>query len=537
MNYWIFKFKKEQWEDWDKQEIGSVFTASVKHHRKMMNPIGDIVLWYEKGKIYLVSEVISDIEEDPRYQGGHVVRMLVLQTLYEKSFSLDEKGFEELNKDVKKGQQGAINYRIEPKSTAEKLYGEFKIIQKEKLEKEKLSEDDYRRIKDLKNEAINDGYMFNPFLDTNLIRHEVKHVSFIANLLNPHGTHMQGDIFLKAFLKEIDEKNLDNFNTYSAQVYTEVSIGSNGANKGRIDLWIENNERVVAIEAKVETKDHDEQLIKYDKFLKTYSKENHKDYHLYYLTKTGEKPIGTIPEGLNCIGYNNEILSWMEKITVSEMPKRLQDILIDYKNSLECYLYEVSPIWKYELSVLKEMAQSKEAYQKYEQIKNNYYYDPQEYKYKEVEDIASFFKKINAYIEAEFFILLHKALKNDSISSNIIDIGENFSNPIIQMKLIDTIHSIRINRFSYTVNENYHTESFYGFEKGDKGVYIVWNIDEILLEVWKNDELLQNESVTIYSFKNQDDNIELFERDKLKNVVEAATLAMNEKISSFLKEN
>ena len=66
---------------------------------------------------------------------------------------------------------------------------------------------------------------FNIFSILNVDRDEVHtHSAMLSELLNPKGSHGQGDAFLKLFLKDVVHK--EDLNTQAAEILTEFSIGS-----------------------------------------------------------------------------------------------------------------------------------------------------------------------------------------------------------------------------------------------------------------------------------------------------------------------
>jgi hypothetical protein len=83
------------------------------------------------------------------------------------------------------------------------------------------------------------GERFNIFSILQVDHYEVRtHSPFLAELLNPRGSHGQGAVFLKHFL---DILAITNFDGESARVATEVYIGS----LGQLDIQLtdRNNRR------------------------------------------------------------------------------------------------------------------------------------------------------------------------------------------------------------------------------------------------------------------------------------------------------
>ena len=107
---------------------------------------------------------------------------------------------------------------------------------------------------------------FNLFDALNLVWHEIRHSDFLAYLLDPQQNHGLRDMFLKAFLREtlkgvtegVTPIDIDVWNLSGAAVVREWQ---------NIDILIrdEANRFVVLIENKVNSGEHDNQLVRYYK--------------------------------------------------------------------------------------------------------------------------------------------------------------------------------------------------------------------------------------------------------------------------------
>lgn len=178
------------------------------------------------------------------------------------------------------------------------------------------------------------GERFNIFEITGLETDEVKlHSAFIAQLLNPKGSHGLKDRFLKLFLEMLsmqkkafvnqemhsEQKLYDNLD--NARVSVEEYIGpleENGYTGGRIDILIEfKNRQKIAIENKIYAIDQKHQLRRYANYA-----EDINLIDLIYLTLDGkEADINSTCNGINglkdinpyCISYKTYIVSWLEK--------------------------------------------------------------------------------------------------------------------------------------------------------------------------------------------------------------------------------
>ena len=120
------------------------------------------------------------------------------------------------------------------------------------------------------------GENFNIFNVLGLSTREVRtHSAFIAELLNPNGSHGQGDIFLELFIKLLkdkfhsDKEEKDKtkivFVKENAKVIVEESIGKIAGDKGgRIDIVLKNMSHQIVIENKIYAGDQKKQLVRYD---------------------------------------------------------------------------------------------------------------------------------------------------------------------------------------------------------------------------------------------------------------------------------
>lgn len=163
------------------------------------------------------------------------------------------------------------------------------------------------------------GETFNIFSVLGVETQENKtHSNFIAELLNPKGSHFMGAVFLKAFLNQINyDTDLD---ISSVTVHKEFHIGKREATKGgRIDILIKDKlGNYLSIENKIYASDQDNQLIRYYNYKKGKNT-------LYYLTLFGSEASkesteykddnDTIAlksgEEYQCLSYATDILDWL----------------------------------------------------------------------------------------------------------------------------------------------------------------------------------------------------------------------------------
>ncbi|MDR3266147.1 MAG: PD-(D/E)XK nuclease family protein [Tannerella sp.] len=159
------------------------------------------------------------------------------------------------------------------------------------------------------------GEDFNIFKVINLTTDEVRiHSAFIAELLNPKGSHGQGTIFLELFVKQ-KHLNCDFLDIANAKVTAEENIGKKTETEGgRIDILITDNNTCIAIENKIYAGDQENQLVRYANYCKKYNPSQ-----LLYLTLEGKDASDDSAQDKNGdtakyirISYEDDIIKWLE---------------------------------------------------------------------------------------------------------------------------------------------------------------------------------------------------------------------------------
>lgn len=161
------------------------------------------------------------------------------------------------------------------------------------------------------------GEQFNIFSILKMESSETKtHSNFIAELLNPKGTHLKGDIFLNLFLKAIYPNHLD-VSTTTVQVEKYVGKVNNKKNEGgRIDIYLKDIKgNSISIENKIFAGDQKNQL-------KRYANHNKEKNKVFYLTLEGddasefskgkEEKTLILRQEYYLISYKEDILDWLE---------------------------------------------------------------------------------------------------------------------------------------------------------------------------------------------------------------------------------
>lgn len=150
------------------------------------------------------------------------------------------------------------------------------------------------------------GEQFNVFQILGIGHLEVKtHSPILAELMNPHGSHGQGAVFLRLFTKRFGIADFDSSSS-SVVVAKEYYAGPvTDKSGGRIDILAKDGKYgVILIENKIYAGDQDNQMERYRDFSPS--------AHLFYLTIKGQQPSNQseVP-GLRCISYEHDILSWL----------------------------------------------------------------------------------------------------------------------------------------------------------------------------------------------------------------------------------
>lgn len=191
---------------------------------------------------------------------------------------------------------------------------------------------------------------YNVFTVLDRLRDENKgHSAFIANLLDPMGSHSQGNVFLKMFLAELfPEKEFHFESDWYVKTEKYAPTGAeveNSVHEGRIDIWIEGPKETIIIENKIDAGDQDKQLERYIKYAKGLTSNN--SIYVIYLTPEGRSPseysLGSyynadleqeIAAYLEA-SYEEHIYDWIDKcLKESTSLPVLRETLVQYKKTI-----------------------------------------------------------------------------------------------------------------------------------------------------------------------------------------------------------
>jgi len=183
------------------------------------------------------------------------------------------------------------------------------------------------------------GRKFNVFSILGVESRETStHSAFLVELLNPKGSHGQGPLFLKLFMRMLEEKDpaSNEGNEYSKMnvpssdkiksinVEKETYLGRIDKDKtkgGRADIVIRTSEGTICVENKIYAIDQKNQLVRYHK----HYVEGKTGGLLLYLTLFGSEPSKESIEGAEgddplkagehffTISYAEDILEWLVK--------------------------------------------------------------------------------------------------------------------------------------------------------------------------------------------------------------------------------
>uniref|UniRef100_UPI004049E3EF PDDEXK-like family protein n=1 Tax=Gelidibacter sp. TaxID=2018083 RepID=UPI004049E3EF len=151
------------------------------------------------------------------------------------------------------------------------------------------------------------------------------HSAFIAELLDPKGSHKMGDVFLRLFFQAItpdkDLKNIEEtlmykrfINKNKTTVTKEFYIGKRSDKDlvgGRIDIFLKNGDHCICIENKIYAPDQNVQIQRYCNYNSTKNK-------VFYLTLKGDEPhIDSrgdlkVNEDYYNLSYKKNIIEWLE---------------------------------------------------------------------------------------------------------------------------------------------------------------------------------------------------------------------------------
>ncbi|MEZ8287642.1 hypothetical protein CWO07_18265 [Vibrio splendidus] len=152
------------------------------------------------------------------------------------------------------------------------------------------------------------------------------HSRFLADMLNPNGSHSHHNTFLKLFLQHFkDILNIEQGQSITVDIEYK-----------NIDILIRSRDTAIVIENKIYASDQKKQLSNYYQKMKD---EGYKNIKLIYLTRTGYEPSEQstadlpkkVKEDIILASYENHIYEWIARCTeVSARDAPLREACIQY---------------------------------------------------------------------------------------------------------------------------------------------------------------------------------------------------------------
>lgn len=236
------------------------------------------------------------------------------------------------------------------------------------------------------------GEHFNLFSVLNIETKENKtHSAFLAELLNPKGSHLMGDVFLKLFLmtvkhnERLEAEASRIFFSENASVKVEHGIGTINLRKkenenpseatgGRIDIYLKaKNGNLISIENKIHALDQEAQIQRYCNYRKDRNT-------VYYLTLKGEEPSNfsklKLKSGTDFfnISYEKEIIVWLEQC-LKEVPNftSLREAINQYILLIKklTHILNIEEQKELEKTIVNHLEESRYIAENYQNLVNN----------------------------------------------------------------------------------------------------------------------------------------------------------------------
>ena len=168
----------------------------------------------------------------------------------------------------------------------------------------------------------------------------------IADLLDPKGTHGQGDAFLRLFIEQLGIRPEANA-TRNATVRREALTHFIPNDRRRIDVLIEAGQLFLAIENKVDSLEQTDQVKDYLEHLDECSRGGPVPSILIYLTPNGRRPKSLDADNLkrhhdgnrlNCMSYHGAFRDWLKRCVEECKAPKVCHFLSDFIAHIETTL-------------------------------------------------------------------------------------------------------------------------------------------------------------------------------------------------------
>ncbi len=209
---------------------------------------------------------------------------------------------------------------------------------------------------EIKEEKKNNAFSYNIFSVLKIEFYEAKvHTPFLANLLDIGGSHCQGDLFYKSFIKQVAPQNkMDLFLSYDPDYLS--CILEQRFNNSQPDILIihkptdENKRFAIIVENKINAGDQPKQLERYYNDVLKGTEYNFTDEQILiiYLTPNPTEPTETsileeekkrliADNVLICVSYVDDIKDWLLETKKEIKATRLTNILEHYIDLIKTF--------------------------------------------------------------------------------------------------------------------------------------------------------------------------------------------------------
>lgn len=196
-----------------------------------------------------------------------------------------------------------------------------------------------QQAKVAKEESRLRGEQFNIFKVCGIDHYELQHSAIIAELLNPHGSHGQGCLYLKQFMETYGSSiNISTMDEKNIHVRREEWTSDYD---GRMDIYVEYDTRpFLIIENKLYASDQSIQLKRYDRDAQ---QREAREYEIVYLTLDGKDASEDSGEGVAYfrMSYSKDIIKWLDVcIEHSSRIPLVRETLVQYQNHIKQLTYQ-----------------------------------------------------------------------------------------------------------------------------------------------------------------------------------------------------
>jgi hypothetical protein len=190
---------------------------------------------------------------------------------------------------------------------------------------------------------------FNPFRVLQVERYELRHTTTLAWLLDPSETHCMGHVFLKHFVAQFIDRSapwvqdaLNEIVAGNVEIHRELKFARHGViastiadnadspTGDRLDILIEGKDWGIAVEAKIDSKEGENQLLRYEGWLRTMFREKVVNLYLTVGSEDLENP------NWRNIQWGFEVKKALEaavsELGESSLPTRVREFLADYRD-------------------------------------------------------------------------------------------------------------------------------------------------------------------------------------------------------------